>query len=132
MTKANQLTNLLYEPGEVVPGSGMTDEEALTYARENFPHGGFCLVRDWIWVDLDVSEEQRLQLTQTKRQPALIYAHSVVYDSARRWDIGDFVRTSLLCQFTDGFKFKTLNSTYLLLGPGTRKHSSLEVASSII
>ncbi|OYT97723.1 MAG: hypothetical protein CFE49_00435 [Pseudomonas sp. PGPPP3] len=115
-----------------MPGSGMTDEEALAHARKNFAHMEFCLVRDWIWVDLDVSEEQRLHLAQTQRQPALIYAHSVVYDSARRWDVGDFVRTSLLSQLTDGFQFITLNSVYLLLGPGIRKQSSPEIVSSII
>ncbi|EPK5821768.1 hypothetical protein QOZ52_02795 [Pseudomonas aeruginosa] len=131
MTTPNQLTNLLYGPGDVVPGSVMTDEEALAHARKNFAHMEFCLVRDWIWVDLDVSEEQRLHLAQTQRQPALIYAHSVVYDSARRWDVGDFVRTSLLSQFAEGFQFKTLNTVYLLLGPGTRKHCLPEIVSSI-
>lgn len=132
MTTPYQLTTLLYGPGEFVPGSAMTDEEALTYARKNFAHLEFCLVRDWIWVDLDVSEDQRLHLAQTQRQPALIYAHSVVYDSARRWDVGDFVRTSFLSQFTDGFRFITLNSVYLLLGPGIRKQSSPEIVSSIL
>jgi len=91
----------------------------------------FCLVRDWIWVDLDASEDQRLRLAQTQRQPALVYAHSVIYDSSRRWDVGDFVRTSLLSQFSDGFLFITLNSVYLLLGPGIRKQSSPEIVSSI-
>ncbi len=114
-----------------MPGSSMTDEEALAYARKEFAHMAFCLVRDWIWVDLDVSEEQGTHLSQTQRQPALIYAHSVVYDSARRWDVGDFVRTSLLSQFSDGFLFITLNSVYLLLGPGIRKQSSPEIVSSI-
>lgn len=131
MTTPYQLTTLLYGPGDVVPGSSMTDEEALAYARKKFAHMAFCLVRDWIWVDLDVSEDQRLHLAQTQRQPALIYAHSVVYDSSRRWDVGDFVRTSLLNQFSDGFLFITLNSVYLLLGPGIRKQSSPEIVSSI-
>ncbi len=131
MTIPNQLTNLLFGPGEVLHGSGMTDDEALAYARKKFAYTEFCLIRDWIWVDLDVSENQRLHLMQTQRQPALIYAHSVVYDSARRWDVGDFVRTSLLNDFAEGFLFKTLNSVYLLLGPGIRKQSSPEIVSSI-
>ncbi len=130
MTTPYQLTNLLYGPGDVVPGSHMTDEEALAYARKNFAYTEFCLVRDWIWVALDVSDEQRLHLAKTQRQPVLIYAHSVVYDSARRWDVGDFVRTSFLNQFKEGFQFKTLNTVYLLLGPGTRKHSSTEIVSA--
>jgi len=89
-------------------------------------------VRDWIWVTLDVTEEQRLQLVQTQREPALIYAHTVVYDSERRWDVGDFVRTSLLHQFHEGFHFKTLNTLYLLLGPGTRKYAKAETVARIV
>ncbi|MNE93580.1 hypothetical protein D3C80_1914470 [compost metagenome] len=69
---------------------------------------------------------------KAQRQPALIYAHQVVFDSERRWDVGDFVRTSLLHQFSEGFHFRTLNSVYLLLGPGTRKPASADTISCLI
>lgn len=111
-------------------GSLMSDDEALAYARKFFPDGSYCLVRDWSWLDLEVTESERLQLAKTRRQPALIYAHTVIYDSERRWDIGDFVRTSLLHQY-DGFNFKTLNTVYLLLGPGTRIQVSADAVASI-
>jgi hypothetical protein len=111
-------------------GSGMSDDEALAYARQNFPHGNYCLVRNWRLIELEVTESQRLQLAQTGRQPALIYAHTVIYDSGRRWDVGDFVRTSLLHQH-EGFHFRTLNSIYLLLGPGTRIKASADAVASI-
>lgn len=77
-------------------------------------------MRDWLWLDIETTDAQRHALEKTQRQPALIYAHTVVFDSERRWDVGDFVRTSLLHQFSDGFHFKTLNSAYLLLGPGSQ------------
>lgn len=111
-------------------GSLMSDDEALTYARQLFPGGSYCLVRDWSWLDLEVTESERLQLAKTRRQPALIYAHTVIYDSERRWDVGDFVRTSLLHQH-EGFHFKTLNTVYLLLGPGTRIQVSADAIASI-
>ena len=103
-------------------GGQMTVESARTE---------FCLVRQWLWIDLDVTDEQRIELTKTQRQPALIYAHSVIYDSARRWDVGDFVRTSPLYRFDEGFLFKTLNSIYVLLGPGQRKRATLETVGRI-
>lgn len=111
-------------------GSGMSDDEALAYARQSFPSGNYCLVRNWRLLDLVVTESQRLLLAKTRRQPALIYAHTVIYDSERRWDVGDFVRTSLLHQHED-FHFKTLNTVYLLLGPGTRIQVSAEAVASI-
>lgn len=131
MDDLQALNDLLYSPGEPMNGSTMTDEQALDFARERFSYGEFCLVRDWRWIDLDVSEAQHVELEKTRRQPAIIYAHTVIYDSARRWDVGDFVRTSPLHRFEEGFLFKTLNSTYILLGEGVRKRAALETVGRI-
>lgn len=130
MATLEEVIAALYSAGAPMPGSCMSDDEALAYAKQYFPDGNYCLVRDWRWLDLETTESQRLLMTQTRRQPALIYAHTVIYDSERRWDIGDFVRTSLLHQH-DGFNFKTLNTVYLLLGPGTRIQVSADAVKSI-
>ncbi|MGU4073984.1 DUF6957 family protein [Pseudomonas aeruginosa] len=130
MATLEEVMAVLYSAGEPMSGSIMSDDEALAYARQSFPDGNYCLVRNWRWLDLDVTESQRLQLAKTRRQPALVYAHTVVYDSERRWDIGDFVRMSPLHQH-DGFHFKTLNTTYLLLGPGTRIQVDSDAVASI-
>lgn len=131
MDELNAITELLYSPGEPMSGSPMTDEQALAYAREHCWRTEFCLVRQWLWIDLNVAEAQCIELAKTQRQPAIIYAHSVIYDSARRWDVGDFVRTSPLYRFDEGFLFKTLNSIYLLLGDGQRKRAALETVGRI-
>lgn len=125
------ITELLYGPGQPMPGSAMTDEQALVFARKRFPHSEFCLVRHWRWIDLDVSDAQRVELEKTQRQPVILYAHGVVYDSSRRWDVGDVVRTSPLSVFEEGFLFRTLNSTYLMLGDGQRKSVALETVGRI-
>lgn len=114
-----------------MPGSEMTDEQAMAYAQKTFPRGDFCLVRQWRWIDLDVSDQQREELAKTKRLPVILYAHGVVYDSNRRWDVGDFVRTSPLHVFEEGFHFRTLHTVYLLLGAGTRKRASMEAVGRI-
>nr|WP_289114071.1 hypothetical protein [uncultured Halomonas sp.] len=72
-------------------------------------------------VDLDGPEEQRDYLATMQLQPAILFAHTVVYDSLRRWDVGDFVRTTALHAFTDELVFRTLNTNYVLLGDGLRK-----------
>lgn len=130
MTTLREVMDVLYSAGEPMSGSGMNDDEALAYARQSFPDGNYCLVRNWRLLDLVVTESQRLLLAKTRRQPALIYAHTVIYDSERRWDVGDFVRTSLLHQH-EGFHFRTLNSVYLLLGPGTRIRVSADAVASV-
>lgn len=131
MDDLHAITELLFGPGEPMAGSGMTDEQALAFARERFPYSEFCLVRQWLWIDLDVSEAQRDELEKTQRQPVMLYAHGVVYDSARRWDVGDSVRTSFLSSFEEGFVFRTLNTTYLMLGDGQRKRAALETIGRI-
>jgi len=130
MATLREIADLLYSAGEPMPGSCMSDDEALAYAKQYFPDGNYCLVRDWRWLDLETTESQRLLMAQTRRQPALIYAHTVIYDSERRWDVGDFVRTSLLHQH-DGFHFRTLNTAYLLLDQGTRIRVSADAVASI-
>lgn len=131
MNELSEINDLLYGPGESMPGSEMTDEQAMAYAQKTFPRGDYCLVRKWIWIDLDVSDQQRAELAKTKRLPVIIYANGVVFDSNRRWDVGDFVRTSPLHAFEKGFHFKTLNSTYLLLGAGVRKLANAESVAHI-
>lgn len=130
MATLEEVIAALYSAGEPMSGSSMSDAEAMTYARRHFVYGGYCLVRNWRWLDLTVTESQRLLLAQTRRQPALIYAHTVIYDSERRWDVGDFVRTSLLHHHEE-FHFRTLNTAYLLLGPGTRIQVSADAVASI-
>ncbi|MFI8746340.1 DUF6957 family protein [Pseudomonas sp. NPDC077186] len=131
MDDLQTITDLLFSPGEPMTGSPMTDEQALVFARERFPYSVFCLVRGWRWIDLDVSEAQRIELEKTQRQPVILYAHSVVYDSSRRWDVGDVVRTSPLSVLEEGFLFRSLNTTYLMLGDGQRKRAALETVGRI-
>lgn len=131
MLELDAITDLLYEPGLHMAGSNMSDEEAITYARSKLQHCDYCIVRKWIWIDLDVSDEQQTELAKTYRQPVILYAHNVIFDSRRRWDEGDFVRTSPLYAFTEDFHFRTLSTMYLLLGDGTRKRAALETMARI-
>ncbi|AFN76102.1 hypothetical protein PSJM300_00090 [Stutzerimonas stutzeri DSM 10701] len=131
MNDFNAVTEMLYGDGEPMVGSAMADAQALAHMESLRLNTGFCLVRNWIWLDLDVTDAQRAVLAKTRRQPVMIYAHTVVYDSAGRWDAGDFVRTSPLLAFDDGFLFKTSNTTYVLLGDGVRKRVALETVGRI-
>lgn len=123
----DEVADLLYgDSGITMPGLEMPQDEAVRIARKHRPWLEYCLVRDWIWIDITVSPEQRAELAKTQLQPSIIYAHTVIYDSARRWDLGNYVRTSPLHRWEEGFIFATLNSAYLLLGDGVRKRATLE------
>jgi hypothetical protein len=115
-----------------MPGLEMSHDEAVQITRKHFRWFEYCIVRDWTWVDLDVTPEQQAQLTSTQRQPAIILARTVIYDSSRRYDVGNLVRTSPLYKWKEGFIFATLNSCYLLLGDGMRKRATLETVANLV
>lgn len=131
MKELHEITDLLYGDGIPMSGSKVGQDEAVRIVRERHPYAEYCLVSNWIWLDLDVTQEQRDELVRTNRQPAVIYAHTVIYDSQRRWDVGDFVRTSYLHKFEDNFTFRTLNTIYILIGDGIRTKTSLETLGRI-
>ncbi len=132
MSRLDSLYELIHGPGLPIEGREMSDEEAVEFVRSLYSYSGYCLVRDWIWIDLDMPDAQLAVLEKQGRKPVVLYAHTVIFDSARRWDIGDFVRTSPLTTFTDGFLFCTWNSVYVLLGKGSKKNASLETVGNII
>jgi hypothetical protein len=132
MSRLDSLYELIHGPGLPLEGREMSDEEAVKFVRDQYPDSGYCLVRDWIWIDLDVPAAQLAVLEKQGRKPVLLYAHTVIFDSARRWDIGDFVRTSPLTTFREGFLFCTWNSLYVLLGNGSKKTASLETVGRIV
>lgn len=131
MQQLDEVTELLFSPGSPMPGAKVSQDEAVRIVRERYPYAEYCLVSRWRWIDLDATPEQRNELARTNRQPVVIYANTVIYDSQRRWDVGDFVRTSYLHKFEDGFIFKTLNSIYILIGDGIRTRASLETLGRI-
>ncbi|MEW9046721.1 MAG: hypothetical protein AB2387_06540 [Stutzerimonas stutzeri] len=131
MAELQELTDLLFSTGMPMPGSMVDQAEAVRIVRERYPYSEYCIISSWLWVDLDVTPEQLAALTKTQRQPVVVYAHNVIFDSSRRWDVGDFVRTSPLHAFHEGFIFQTLNSIYILLGDGVRKRATLETVGRL-
>lgn len=131
MAELHEITDLLFSAGAPMLGAKVEQDEAVRIVRKRYPYAEYCIVADWQWIDLDITPAQLDELAKTNRKPVIIYADTVIYDSRRRWDIGDFVRTSFLCNFEDGFIFQTLNSVYILIGDGIRKRVSLETLGRI-
>lgn len=133
MDDLKKISNLLYAPGEVMPGLEMSLEEACARgaAAALFDAMPFCAVRDWVWIDLIVPESIRETLQASGQQPVMVYAGHVLYDSARRFEAGDWVRTTQLVEFADECIFKTRNTRYVLVGPGVRKSAEFSTVFSI-
>ncbi|NRH26059.1 hypothetical protein [Pseudomonas sp. MS19] len=116
-----QLFERAHGPGELMHGSDMSNVEAIEWASERFPDSNFCLVREWVWHEFLFPDDVASELRMQQIQPVMIRANYVVFDSADRFDQGNWVQSSGLRSFSEGFIFQTRNTAYLLLGLGYRK-----------
>lgn len=126
-----KVSEFLSSEGEVI--NSICDDEAagVAMAQELCPEKPYCSVRQWVLVDLDISDNKKAMVTEQGFQPVLLYAHVVVTDSARRFEPGDWVRSTLLVDLKSNCLFETQNSVYILLGAGSRKVAAPAVVASI-
>ena len=95
------------------------------------PEKNICTVKDWQWWDLDVDEEAAEIYAETGSHPCLIKSDCVIEDQAGRYKYKEWVRSSLLSNFSHNCIFETSNTFYILVGKGSRKKVSLDVVRSI-
>ncbi len=119
------INELLHGVGVPMLGRDITDDEAIRHVKSLSLLKPFCAVRKWIWIDLEMPDAVRTKIISDGLQPVMIYAHSVVFDSAMRFNPGDWVRSTPLVKFSDGYLFETQNTIYILIGQGTRKSAQL-------
>ncbi len=133
MDAVGKVAALLYGSEELMPGIQMSWEQARerVVARDRSLWMPYCIVRDWIWIDLILTEEEQGILRSSGREAVMLCAHSVLFDSERRFDVGDWVRTTPLVSFSEGCFFQTLNTLYVLVGDGQRKQAELSTVMSL-
>ncbi len=122
---------LLGDSGVPLFGSELSIEDAMTAARIRYKRLPLCAVEEWIILDAIVTDDEREKITAAGCQPMFLFAHAVVHDEQRRFEPGQWVRSSLGTTFRDGFLFATRNSVYVLLGPGHRKSASIQAIFSL-
>lgn len=121
----------LLSAGESLNGCQLADSDAVALANLHFPSRAYCLVSDWAILDIDVTPLQLQKITDRGLTPALINALTVIEDSKGRFRPGDWVRSTLAVSFTHGCLFETKNTIYVLMGPGRRLRTDLDIALSM-
>jgi hypothetical protein len=117
-------------PGILRQGSTDDDEILIQLVQALFPRKPYCLVEDWTIFKVDVTENELQKIHAAGKLPLVLFAHNVRFDSERRFDVGDWVRSTMAISFQDGFLFETWNTIYVLKGPGHEKSASLETIFS--
>jgi len=131
MVTLEEISQLFYGTGEEVPGWEGSQEDLIALTAKAFPGKAFCVVRQWILIDLTVTPDEKEKLTNLGLLPMTLFAHEIVLDSRGRFQAGMWVRSNFGVSFTEGCIFETKNTAYLLLAAGQRKEASLAVAFSM-
>lgn len=122
---------LLGKGGVELAGSDLTLDDLLLAARGHFKWMPLCVVEEWVILDAILTEDELTKVAAAGCQPMFLFAHKVVHDEQRRFEPGDWVRSTIAHTFKEGYLFGTRNTIYVLKGPGQRKSSSLQGIFSI-
>ena len=114
-----------------MPGWPGSQEDLITLAAKAFPGKAFCVVRQWILIDLIVTPAENEKLTHLGLLPATLFAHEIVLDSKGRFQPSMWVRSNFGRSFTEGCMFETKSTVYLLWGSGQRKEATVGAAFSM-
>lgn len=131
MVTLEEISRLLYGAGEEMPGWQGTQDELIALAAKAFPGKAFCVVRQWILIDLTVNSDEKEKLSGLGLLPATLFAHEIVLDSKGRFQAGMWVRSNFGVSFSEGCMFETKSTVYLLWGLGLRKEASVGAAFSM-
>ena len=131
MVTLEEVSQLLYGAGEEVTGWEGSQEDLISLAATALPGKAFCVVKQWILIDLTVKPDEQEKLTGLGLLPATLFAHEVVLDSRSRFQPNMWVRSNFGVSFTEGCMFETKSTVYLLFGSGLKKEASLGAAFSM-
>lgn len=123
------LEEVFYGPALVLAGSGLADEPLLAAARDEFEGSKYCVVREWMILDVMVGESDEKLISERGLQPVTLYAQRVLFDSTGK-GLSGFRLTGFLRQFEDCF-FETDEMVYVLGGRGCRKYVSMPALSEL-
>lgn len=125
------ITELLSGDAPVVVGACQSDTDGIALYKKHFSEKPYCLVKNWSLIDLNLTQEHREMVERAGSEPILMYASYVIYDSQRRFDTGNWVRSTLMLRLIENCLFETQNTVYILVGDGKRKTADPSVVMSI-
>ncbi|WP_397453650.1 DUF6957 family protein [Pseudomonas sp. NA-150] len=124
------LADLLYGPARLLQGSNLSDEQLLKISNEAFENQSFCIVRNWMLIDVMLSDEHERAISKDGLTSTLLYAPTVISEVDAAGVISDGVLSTFQLGF-DGFLFETQDAIYVLAGRGCRKHAGVPAVCAL-
>ncbi|MCB1662670.1 MAG: hypothetical protein H6995_09245 [Pseudomonadales bacterium] len=92
--------------------------DMIQYVKTELAPLPYCVVEDWIWIDISVPRKVQELFMEQGVQPSVIYARTVVDDEIERGFPN--LRTSPFVALHRSCIFQTRNTAYILCGAGQR------------
>ncbi|MGY2337814.1 DUF6957 family protein [Pseudomonas sp. SDO5532_S415] len=124
------LGELLFGSARVLGGSRLEDDELIELATVNFTEKPFCIVRQWLLLDVMLPESQDRKIKAQGLEATVLYAQAVVFDSGKKLQPGDSVLSNFQSDFEECV-FESKDTLYILAGRGARKHASLPAVKAL-
>jgi len=102
-------------------------QEKLTLLKDRRP---LCIISNWTYWDIKYLKDDIGTLKERGLLPAAIFSENIMWDERHRWPQGSCVKTTWLKRFEHNCVFHTKNTTYLLVGSGTRCSISPDMFNS--
>ncbi|WP_460044598.1 DUF6957 family protein [Pseudomonas sp. S2_H01] len=128
----HDVVELLNGPGEAMVGFNGSEDQAEAAAILLSNGKQYCLVRDWMIIEIEVTDAFRESLAQDGLEPYVLYAGKVVCHSTMKRQRNDWVRSTFQRSLREGYVFETRNTAYLLFGAGQRKKARAETVMAIV
>lgn len=115
----HSLKNLVKEHSAVLVENQTTDVEinnSLTNMDSLYGITEYCLVKNWLIVNLDIPDQEVAHFQRHGVEPMFIYATTILEDSKQRGF--EWIRTTLIKHKHSDFVFSTRKTNYILVGQG--------------
>ncbi|OYQ23347.1 DUF6957 family protein [Pseudomonas mandelii] len=124
------LGELLFGSARVLGGSGLDDSELIELATEIFSDKPFCIVRQWMLLDVMLPDSRDKEIKAQGLEATILYAQTMVFDSNNKHQPGDSILSDFQSDF-EGCFFESKDKLYILAGRGARKHASLPAVKAL-
>ncbi|MCK8654750.1 DUF6957 family protein [Pseudomonas umsongensis] len=130
VTDTDLLGDLLFGPAQSLGGSKLGNDELIELATVNFTEKPFCIVRQWLLLDVMLPESQEREVKAQGLGATILYTQSVIYDSQLKLQPGDSVLSDFQSDFEECI-FESKDKLYILAGRGARKHASAPAVEAL-
>lgn len=124
------LGELFFGSAQVLGGSKLDDDEVIRLSINTFEKKHFCIVRQWMLLDVMLPELHEKKVKAQGLEPTIVYAQTVVFDSQNKHQAGGGVLSDFQRDF-DGCVFESTDTIFILAGRGARKHVGVPVVLAL-